>query len=90
MSRTLTPQFAIDEVSLDVVELIYRPTWNGSAWVVDIAGLTIACQSDLSFEGNVVQQATHIFRGSDFNGGNQNRLTGLYDLLEDEIVSKYP
>lgn len=89
MSKPIPPQHAIDTVILDLLEVQYKPTWDGSAWVITPANVDLVCTVKLGAAGNTVEEATHIFKASDLPAAGKTALTGLYNHLETEIAAKY-
>ena len=90
MSRTITPQHAINELVLDNVELRYRPVWDGNAWQVDRTSVQIVCEVELTSTGNRVIKGTHILATNALSQQGKNALDTLYSHIEDAIETLYP
>lgn len=89
MATPITPQHAIDEVVLEIVEIQYKPVWDGANWVITPADVDIVCEGHLGASGNEVDKVTHILKASDLPAAGKTALTALYNHLETKIAAKY-
>ena len=90
MSKTIPNQHAIDEVVLHTVEIQYKPTWDGTNWVIDPTTVDLVCEPHLGAGGNEAARATHIFKASDLPAAGKTALNNLYEHLETKIAAEYP
>lgn len=89
MSKPIPPQHAIDEVVLDLLTIEYKPTWDGTAWVITPADVWLVCEAKLGSGGNTVTEATHKFKATDLPTAGKTALNNLYNHLETKIAAKY-
>ena len=87
--KPIPAQHAIDEVILDLLEIQYKPTFDGTNWVLDPTKIDLVCEAKLGSGGNVVTKATHIFKASDLPAAGKTALTALYNHLETKIAAEY-
>lgn len=87
--KPIPPQHAIDEVVLDLIEVQYKPKWDGTNWVITPADVDLVCQAKLGSGGNVVMDATHIYKATDLPAAGKTALTALYNHLETKVAAEY-
>ena len=90
MTTPITPQFAIEEVVLNRINIRYDPIWDGAAWVLTPADVKVEGIGNTSASGVHATPASVVLSMTDLPAGGQTALQQLYQFIEQAIADQYP
>jgi hypothetical protein len=90
MTTPVTPQFAVESVLLQRVNIKYNPTWNGVAWVMTPTGIEIEGLGSAGTAGVMVTSANIELTAADLPPAGQAAMQDLYAFIEQAIADQYP
>ncbi|RLB95377.1 MAG: hypothetical protein DRH90_25555 [Deltaproteobacteria bacterium] len=89
MSEPITPKFLADTVVCQTISIHYNQVWDGAAWVVTPADITVLGVGQLSEGANTVVQADIKLFATTLPAGGQTALQQLLQYIEAELATKY-
>jgi len=89
MSEPITPKFLADTVVCQTISIHYNQVWDGAAWVVTPADITVLGVGQLSEGANTVVQADIKLFANTLPAGGQTALQQLLQYIEAELATKY-
>ena len=89
MALPIPPQSNIDTVVLGTITIQYAPTWDGAAWVITPADITVNGSGHATNGGVEVTVSSALVPFADLPAGAQNAIQQLAGFLEAEMQSNY-
>ncbi len=89
MATSITPPFAPDLAVLEVISIEYKPAWDGSAWVLTPADISVFGRGVLASSGVGDTSADVSVPFNSLPAAAQTALQQLYGFIEQELADQY-
>ena len=89
MSLPIPPQSSINTVVLGTITINYAPTWDGAAWVIDPADITVNGTGHATNDGVEVTVSSALVPFADLPQGAKDAIQQLAGFMETEMQSNY-